>query len=121
WRRDVEALLPGGSADLYWGRPRIGESARRRPAHRRSHRLGDRPRRLALALPGTGRRAMDFLRRGRHVAEVRRPARPGAADLDRRAFAARRPDALPRRAGRALHPADIDLLRIARCGLADAN
>ena len=57
-------------------------------AHRTGHRTRDRPRRLALALPRAGLRALDFRRRRRHLAEIRRSARPRTPDLDRPAFAA---------------------------------
>src|ERR1017187_6985685 len=43
WRRDVAAFLPARSAHLHGGRPRVGESPGRRPAHRGRYRLGHRP------------------------------------------------------------------------------
>ena len=49
--------------------------------------LADRPGRFAIALPCVGGRSMDLRGCRRHLAEIRRPGRTGAADLDRRAFA----------------------------------
>ena len=103
-RRHLEALPSARRPeDHHGGRPRVGVSAHYRPAQRRSRRHGDRSRRLARPLSRPGSHALGFLRRRRHLAECRRSARLRAPDLDRSAFAARRPDALRRRPGRALY------------------
>ena len=84
WKR----FFPRDVQKITMGDDHAAGNSTPRAAGRRSHRTGHRPRRFACALPRAGGRTLDVGGCGRHLAEIRRSGRTGAADLDRRALAA---------------------------------